>query len=72
MLKWHSRDNDDSDESTGNDQEKRHVLQIWNESIAENYKGSAQPRDRDKGNIAMPGLRDKVWMEDSVHLNDNI
>jgi len=72
VVSRHGSDDDDRYQSTDNDKEEAAVLEVGNQAIAEDDECGAEPGDENECHVGLPGLDDKVGVEDCVHLHRNI
>jgi len=72
MLLRHRGHHNNCNQPAANNQEQAHILQVRYNAIVKDDNRAAPPRDNEKCDIDVPGLDDKVWVEDSVHLDGSI
>ena len=60
------------DQATPNDKKQPKLIQKGQEPIPKNDERAATPRDEQKRNVDHIRLDLQIWMEDCVHLYDDI
>ena len=72
MLLWHGCNYYNGYKASNYNQEQPNVIQHRQDSVSKNDECAARPCYQHKGDVDVPWLDDQIWMENSVHLHDDI